>query len=185
MSEDDEFYRVLLAGPDAEPPSDDYVRFDERKDVLASMDLLELISPQLEANPSLWKWAIISAQSALQGAMVCALADSAGTSVLTKKSGSKLLAWLQAEDDKRGDPPKERLAEFNVLLEQYLSAGLVLTQQQEKEVRRLHEYFRNTFSHFIPMGSGYREVGPAENNWIRFERHRRINEATARRHSLG
>lgn len=159
INEDIEFYRVLLGGPDAEPPSDDYVRFDERKDVLASMDLLELISPKVEANPALWKWAIIGAQSALQGAMVCALADSTGTSVLTKKSGSELLAWLHADGEKRGDPPKERLAEFNVLLGQCLSAGLVLTEQEENDIRRLHEYFRNRFSHFIPMGWGIEKSG--------------------------
>ena len=93
--EDDAFYEFLRRGGDLEPPSDDYVRFDEREDVLASMDLLELITPLLGQKPALWKWAIIGAQSALQGALVCALADTTGTSILTPKSGGKLLDWLQ------------------------------------------------------------------------------------------
>jgi hypothetical protein len=92
--------------------------------------------------------------------MVCALADTTGTSILTKKSGSKMLHWLQTDLDHRGKPPKERLAEFDVLLEKSLSeAGLKLTEQQEKDIRRLHEYFRNRFSHFIPMGWGIQKAG--------------------------
>jgi len=136
------------------------VRFDEREDVLASMDLLELITPLLSERPALWKWAIIGAQSALQGAMVCALADSTGTSVLTPKSGGKLLKWLQSHDSNRGAPPKERLAEFGVLLEKSITElGLKLSEQQEKDIRRLHDYFRNQFSHFIPMGWGIEKAG--------------------------
>src|SRR5829696_3890533 len=124
MSEDEELYGALLTGPEVGPLSNDYVRFDERKDVLASMDLLELIAPQLEINPAFWKWMIIGAQSALQGAIVCALADSTGTSVLTKRSSGELLAWLRTEYEQRGDPPKERLTDFDVLLQKCLLSGL-------------------------------------------------------------
>jgi hypothetical protein len=157
--EDDAFYELLRTGGELEPPSDDYARFDEREDILASMELLELITPLLGRKPALWKWAIIGAQSALQGAMVCALADTTGTSVLTPKSGGKLLDWLQSDDPNRGPPPKERLAEFGVLLEKAISAGLVLTEEQEKDIRRMHDYFRNRFSHFIPMGWGIQKAG--------------------------
>jgi hypothetical protein len=161
MSEEDEaFYEVLRAGPDAGPSSDSYVRFDEIKDVLASMDLLELVTPRLRENPALWKWAIIGAQSALQGAMVCALADTTGTSVLTKKSGAELLTWIQSDSDQRGEPPKERLAEFDTLLDKSISElGLILTEQENKDIRRLHQYFRNRFAHFVPMGWGIEKTG--------------------------
>jgi hypothetical protein len=159
MSDDDAFYELLRTGGELEPPSDDYVRFDEREDVLASMDLLELITPLLEHKPALWKWAIIGAQSALQGAMVCALADTTGTSVLSPKSADKLLDWLHSNDPNRGPPPNERLAEFGVLLEKSIAAGLILTEEQDKDVRRLHDYFRNRFSHFIPMGWGIHKAG--------------------------
>jgi hypothetical protein len=160
MSEDDAFYELLKRGGDLEPPSDNYVRFDEREDVLASMDLLELITPLLGRRSALWKWAIIGTQSALQGAMVCALADTTGTSVLTPKSGGKLLDWLQSRDPDRGAPPEERLAEFGVLLEKSIrELGLELSEQQEKDIRRLHDYFRNRFSHFIPMGWGIEKAG--------------------------
>lgn len=54
MSQDNEFYD--------EPNSDDaeaflsaYVQFDERQDVLASLDLLMLIAPLLNECPAYWK----------------------------------------------------------------------------------------------------------------------------------
>jgi hypothetical protein len=54
-------------------PPDDYIRFDRFEDVVASVELVALIAPELRHNPSCWKWMIVGAQSALQGALVCAL----------------------------------------------------------------------------------------------------------------
>jgi hypothetical protein len=78
-----------LSGGELSEKSDDCIRFDEREDVLASLDLLKLITPLLDECPAYWKWAIIAAHNALQGAMVCALADSAGLTVLNKDSSKK------------------------------------------------------------------------------------------------
>jgi hypothetical protein len=157
MSEEDDAFEILRADVG---PLDHYVHVDERKDVLASMDLLELLIPRIKQNPALWKWAIIGAQSALQGAMVCALADTTGTSVLTEKSATEQLAWLQRDIDQRGEPPKEYLAEFKILLKKSMDElDLVLAEQQEKDIRRLHQYFRNQFAHFIPMGWAIEKAG--------------------------
>ena len=46
-------YEFLRKGVD--PPSDDYLHFDEREDVLASMELLELIAPSLKQQPALFE----------------------------------------------------------------------------------------------------------------------------------
>jgi hypothetical protein len=92
MLGDDEFYNFLKNWRETDTPPDDYVRFDERTNVLASLELLELVTPLLTERPTLWKWAIIGAHDALQGAMVCALADSTGTSVLEKNSRQKCLS---------------------------------------------------------------------------------------------
>jgi hypothetical protein len=160
MSEDDAFYEVLRAGPDAGRPSNAYVRFDEREDVFASLDLLTLITPLLEECPAYWKWAILSAHSALQGAMVCALADTTGTSILSKESAAEMLDWLQSDHETRGEPPKEWLASFGQLFRMCKKAKILsLTAQQAKDILRLHRYFRNNFAHFTPKGWGIEKAG--------------------------
>src|SRR5689334_16072885 len=93
-----------------------YVEFDEIEDVLASVELVAQLASQVGNKPSFWKWIIIGAHSALQGAMVCAFADSTGTSVLTKKSAEEVLASLYADDGELGSSPEERLAPFDELL---------------------------------------------------------------------
>ena len=55
-------------------PSDDYISFDEIGDVLASVELISSLAPTLVDNPLGWKWVILAAHSAMQGAMVCAYA---------------------------------------------------------------------------------------------------------------
>jgi hypothetical protein len=56
-------------------PSTDYIRFDEIEDVVVSVELVAYLAPILDAHPSYWKWIIVAAHSALQGAMVCVLAQ--------------------------------------------------------------------------------------------------------------
>jgi hypothetical protein len=52
-------------------PTKGYLRFDEIENVLSSLDLLALVGKLIRKKPSYWKWAIIAAHDALQGAMVC------------------------------------------------------------------------------------------------------------------
>ena len=49
--------------------SDDYIHFDEIEDVLASLDLAALVAPLIREKPWYWKWMIIGAHNALQGAV--------------------------------------------------------------------------------------------------------------------
>src|SRR5215510_3143470 len=82
-------------------PSSDYIRFDEIEDVVVSAELVAHLAPLLDTHPSYWKWVIVAAHNAMQGAMVCALTDSTGTSVLDE-SAKKVLDWHNA--GMRGDP---------------------------------------------------------------------------------
>jgi hypothetical protein len=129
-----------------------YVHFDEVEDVLSSIDLLALCVPLLQKKPSYWKWAIVSAHSALQGAMVCALQDTSGVSVLDKDSAREMREWY---DKRTGEPPNERLADFITLLERCCEMQgqlLTLSQSQVKDIKQLHKHFRNNFAHFVPKG---------------------------------
>ena len=122
-----------------------YARFDEIENVLASLDLLVILCPVVNRrrSRSLWKWIIMGAQDAVQGALVCAVADTAGTSVLTEKSGRKMLDWLE---DTSKEYPGEFMADFKTLLK---STKIKLSPQDDKDITRLHG-FRNRFAHFTP-----------------------------------
>jgi hypothetical protein len=139
-----------------------YLRFDEVEDVLSSLDLLAHCAPLLSKKPSYWKWAIISGHAALQGAMVCALHDTSNLSVLDKISTRKMREWL---DQPTEDPPQERLAYFNTLLERCRASDhmkgqpLNLSPSQLKDIGRLHNEFRNGFTHFVPQGWSIAKAG--------------------------
>jgi hypothetical protein len=51
----------------------DYVRFNEFTDAICSVQLVADLVQPVERRPLLWKWIVIGAHNALQGAMVCAL----------------------------------------------------------------------------------------------------------------
>jgi hypothetical protein len=162
-SEDDIFTEVLRKGA-RQGASKDYVHFDEIEDVLASVDLMALVAPLTNKKPSYWKWMIVATHNALQGAMVCAFADTTGTSVLEEKSGARMLEWLQNREGDRGKEPKTRLAEFGVLLERCMTKRpnyepLVLSDGSLKDIKRLHKEFRNNFAHFTPKGWSIEKEG--------------------------
>ena len=133
-------------------PGDDYVRFSEYEDALASLELVALVAPLVRDKPH-WKWVIVAAHDALQGAMVCACAVGTGSSVLEKKSAKKKKS------------AKEKLAPFGRLLKWCIAGRkpilepLVLTPKQRKDIERLHDHFRNDFAHFVPQGWGIEKAG--------------------------
>jgi hypothetical protein len=137
----------------------DYVTYDELEDVLTSTDLLALVAPKLHEQPSYWKWAIVAAQNGLQGAMVCALHDAIGVSVLDERSGKRLLEWH--DSGRKGKIPTERLAGFRTLFERFCSQypQPQATRQQIRDVLRLHKDFRNNFEHFTPQSWSLQKAG--------------------------
>jgi hypothetical protein len=140
----------------------DYIHFDEFEDVLSSLDLVALVVPVVNKHPSYWKWVLVAAHAGLQGAMVCALRDTSGITVLDKKSARETLKWL---DTQHGNAPKERLADFKILLARCLRAScmdgqpLKLRPLQLDDLRTLHDEFRNKFSHFVPHGWSIEKAG--------------------------
>jgi hypothetical protein len=131
-----------------------YARFDEIENVLASLDLLATIAPLVKKRrfQSHWKWIIVGAHDGLQGALVCAIADTTGTNVLSKKSAKKMLHWL---DDTSKEYPGEYLADFTTLLN---LATITMPQQHAKDIKKLHG-LRNSFAHFTPKGWSIELVG--------------------------
>jgi hypothetical protein len=130
-----------------------YLDFNEIGDVLASVDVIAVLAPTLRDNPLRWKWVILATHGAMQGAMVCAYADSANTSILTKRSEAKMWAWL---NNTLEEQPTQRLDEFISLLKKCLRGShncdpLVLTKKQCRSIKRLH-WARNNFTHFTPQG---------------------------------
>jgi hypothetical protein len=139
-----------------------HLRFDEIENVLSSLDLLALVGKLVRTKPSYWKWVIIAAHDALQGATVCVLGGTSGVGVLDKKSASTMLVWF---DSQKGEIPEERLAEFGTPLtrcqESPPTAGepLILKKAQLKDINTLHKSLRNKFSHFTPQGWSIEKVG--------------------------
>lgn len=138
----------------------DYITYDEIEDVLTSTDLLALLGPKLNKEPAFWKWAIIAAQNGLQGALVCALDDGVGVSVLTGKSARAVLAW---HANRSGDYPPERLADFWTLFKRFCRSPQTrqqkLTRLQIKDIFLLHRHFRNNFEHFTPKTWSIEKAG--------------------------
>jgi hypothetical protein len=147
---------MIRRHPEIAPPSDDYIRFDQFEDVIASVELVALVAPLPGDNSLRCKWMIIGAHSALQGAMVCALFDL--MSVLAKASKKNKKAAQQAANL---NVPQElienRLAKFDDLLKRCIKGNqfcqpLVLTPPQRKNITRLNREFRNNFLHFSLQG---------------------------------
>lgn len=130
-----------------------YLRFDEIEDVLSSLDLLALVAPLMRKQPSYWKWVIVSAHAGFQGAMVCALRDTAGVAILERECAREMLKWFET---RKGERPEERLADFRTLLRRCRKAKLMdgqplkLGNTQADDIMRLHKEFRNDFAHFVP-----------------------------------
>ncbi|MEX0954113.1 MAG: hypothetical protein WDZ83_02745 [Rhizobiaceae bacterium] len=152
----------------------DWLRIDERTDVLVSLiECIECIR-RVSEEPAFWKWAILSMHSALQGAMVCHLSGTAQLGALSKKSWVETIEWHEkdhqqaAGDDaieserkpERDAFPDQRLADPATLFERLYrktkrceGAGepLEVMPAQRSSFRRLNN-LRRQFAHFAPAG---------------------------------
>ncbi len=138
------------------------LHFDEIEDVLSSLDLLALVLPLVRNQLSYWKWTIVAAHAGFQGAMVCALRDTSGVSILEKQCAREMLEWF---DTQKGERPDERLANFATLLRRCRKAScmdgrpLKIGDAQIHDIKRLNRDFRNNFAHFIPKGWSIEKAG--------------------------
>ncbi len=158
------------------------LQMDERTDVLASLSSCLLCVKNCDQDPGLWKWAILSLHSAVQGGMVCHLSGTAQLGALTKKSASDWLDWH--ERDRRGEikridcgtnelgmpqfriaegygPPPERLADTRELFKRLGdmskriepgAGGVVEITLSERESLQRLHGLRNKLAHFTPKG---------------------------------
>jgi hypothetical protein len=128
----------------------EWIRFNERDDVISSTDLLALVSVTLKTNPTNWKWIILAAHSGLQGALVCAIQDSTRTNILARASAAATLKWLE---NTMGVHPSQYLDHFPALIKKFRKkyTDCSITVEQLKDLKKLHQEFRNQFTHFAPM----------------------------------
>ena len=63
-----------------------YLQTDEFEDMKASLILLRDSLSSITKEKTMWKWAIIAAHSALQGACVCILTRTDGVSSIVKRN---------------------------------------------------------------------------------------------------
>jgi hypothetical protein len=82
----DEDWEALANDPANENEDGKYLCIDEFGDVLISLSLLKDCLEKISDDASHWKWAIISAHSALQCACVCLLTRTDGSGALADKS---------------------------------------------------------------------------------------------------
>lgn len=78
-----------------------FVRTDERRDVLASLEHCALCLAETKRSEAAWKWVVLAAHGAVQGAMICHLTGTAGLGALSGASVGKWLEWR--ERDRRGE----------------------------------------------------------------------------------
>ncbi|RYH06871.1 hypothetical protein [Tropicimonas sp. IMCC6043] len=155
--------------------SDDgrYLRTDEFEDVLASLKLLLDCLEKVSEQPHLWKWSILSAHSALQGACVCILTRTDGGGALSKDSEKLLLEYHNLSTQKAivkahnaewilgkvEYPQKEEIAALPELLRRLpteIRIDFPHKNQEPKDERTkdfvtLHA-LRNQFTHFPSVG---------------------------------
>lgn len=136
-----------------------YIDTDEQNDVLASLEMVQLALSHCEDNPNYWKWVVIALHSALQGALVCHLSDTAQLGALSNKSTTNWLDWYNR--GRKGTMPKKRLAGPQELLDRLIdgkaragrmdAGSVTVSPDQKRDFDLLHE-FRNDFMHFQPTG---------------------------------
>lgn len=130
--------------------SEGWLRTDEHYDVLSSTDILAFVAPTLAKNQFRWKWAILAAQNAVQGALVCAIQDSSKTNILSKRSAREALSWLGAPTN---EWPEPHLADFKSLLTKFQDRyPNSIDDERVSSLEKLHNIFRNRFAHFVPRG---------------------------------
>ncbi|MDC7677144.1 hypothetical protein [Asticcacaulis machinosus] len=146
----------------------DYMRTDERLELINALEHSAEISDKIEENPIFWKWLIVAFHNALQGAFVCYLDGSItglGTSGLSVLDDHKkddhnnqlqTLRWLNGDMD--GEMPNPKLAPIRKLYQrlsevEYVGEWnvVVTSRTTDSALKRLVD-FRNEFIHFTPKG---------------------------------
>lgn len=152
--------------PDLGVAPEGWLDIDEFDDVGASLLILRDCLGHLTSNPLYWKWAILAAHSALQGACVCFLTRTDGLGALDGESSGKTYEKLYGEagngrnlDNPDFRWPRPRVESLPVLLGR-LPADLTDDLPDARkdhgfglsgDLQRFHQW-RNRFVHFPSTG---------------------------------
>lgn len=141
---------------------DGWLRTDTHNEAISALKMANKCLEFLNEDIYYWKYILLTIHESLQSVMVLALKGTNNLNVLTQKSKEE---WIQAYEKRReGEDvsfPKERLDNFLNLFEKIQTKGMLYhahglkyspTEAQKKNVKRLHEKFRNDFIHFTPKG---------------------------------
>lgn len=125
-------------------PSPRFLTFTQETNALDYLEKSFFYIREIDHDHTAWKWVIISLHGAIYGFAIsaCRGTDSSTVTTKTKKGKEKLISFHEALTACR-DENRMKLTVF--------SKHLVMTQDQEKAIRRLKDTFRNTFEHFPPM----------------------------------
>ena len=137
-----------------------YLDTDEIEELVTSLEWASHASQMLHAGNPHWKQIILALHNAVQGACVCALrgVDTAGITMLEKRSADGMLAWLNLPEEERiSQPyPDEWLASPNELFkrvqkEKFMHPAVPLVANHSTKIafKKLCE-LRKEFAHFVP-----------------------------------
>lgn len=144
------------------PQHEVWLRTNEIEEFIDVLEHAAWLAGRVGEDVRTWKWLIIALHSALQGACVCALRghDTAGVSMLTKKSWREVWHWLDVESRKTPGAPKppERLASLKELFARVRDSDLLpaphtlcASAGAVADIDKLNR-LRNDFIHFVPHG---------------------------------
>jgi hypothetical protein len=125
-------------------PEPRFLTFTEETNALDYLEKAFFYIREIDHDHTAWKWVILSLHGAIYGFAIsaCRGTDPSTVTTKTKKGKEKLISFDEALTACRD----EKRMKMTVL-----SKHLVMTQDQEKAIRRLKDTFRNTFEHFSPM----------------------------------
>jgi len=132
--------------------SENWMRTDEREDILSSLKLFIDSQRTARDDDSYWKWSIISLHSAAQSTMAFHLSFGNDLLVMTQQDAE---AWLTAHYNETTYPETQMDGFLN--LYKKIKSNPILGHrfepkgQQGKSIKTLNR-LRNEFIHFIPKG---------------------------------
>ncbi|MGE0465308.1 MAG: hypothetical protein AB7P44_02540 [Steroidobacteraceae bacterium] len=131
---------------------ENWLRTDEREDIIASLRMLSASCDQAKTDVGAWKWIVIGIHSALQSAIDFHLGF--GNDLLVARQ-EDARAWLTAYEN--GTPHSDLMMDNFLSLYDKLKRHTILGYQfaprgqQGDSIKRLNR-FRNEFTHFMPKG---------------------------------
>ena len=125
-------------------PEPRFLTFTEETNALDYLEKAFFYIRAIDHDHAAWKWVILSLHGAIYGFAISACHGTDPSTVTTKtKNGKERLISF--------DEALTACRDQNRMTMTVDSKPLVMTQDQEKAIKRLKDTFRNTFEHFLPQ----------------------------------